>query len=503
MRGCGRRARSRRWIASFAGIALLGSGLATTPARAAAEPVDPAAEAANYAKQLERGRTYLTPDGVVRLAQTGVINGADALLTHAADPGRLFLTNLCAWGALACAGDTRLGNWVTDGHGLAEPVLFTGRSGATISGRVWATRSGPAKRPGIVITSGSVQANERMYWWAAQALAKAGYVVITTDPQGQGRSDVLGAERDALDDVPSQFTGHTFFDGTQDALDFLLSTPDAPYCPAPSRSGDDHCDKQRHERNTDHNPFWNLLDPQRIGLAGHSYGAQGVSWIGQQDPRVDAVVAWDNLCDPRLPTHSLADPRELLGMIGQSGFEDGCAEGGNGEITSLTKPALGISNDYFLTPAPFTTRPDPMARASASKRYSEAGVDTGQLVIRGGTHFEYSYAPMPPLGATLRGIDLAAWYTTAWFDKYVKQDPSADARLLSTRWQNDAPGAAVDPNRDGNLFSYHFRSRMDVRLSDGSRFNCENLRAGCSGMTPDDGHPGYYGYLPINTSPDS
>jgi hypothetical protein len=33
-------------------------------------------------------------------------------------------------------------------------------------------RSGPAKRPGVVITNGSVQADEQLYWFAAQALAK-------------------------------------------------------------------------------------------------------------------------------------------------------------------------------------------------------------------------------------------------------------------------------------------------------------------------------------------
>ena len=41
-----------------------------------------------------------------------------------------------------------------------------------------ATKAGPAKRPGIVITNGSVQANEPLYWYAAQTLAKAGYVAV-------------------------------------------------------------------------------------------------------------------------------------------------------------------------------------------------------------------------------------------------------------------------------------------------------------------------------------
>ena len=35
--------------------------------------------------------------------------------------------------------------------------------------------------------------------------------------------------------------------------------------------------------------------PSRIGIAGHSLGAGAVSYVGQVDPRVDAIVAWDNL----------------------------------------------------------------------------------------------------------------------------------------------------------------------------------------------------------------
>ena len=38
--------------------------------------------------------------------------------------------------------------------------------------------------------------------------------------------------------------------------------------------------------NAAYNPFWKMLNPRRIGLAGHSFGAAGVSYIGQKDPRV-------------------------------------------------------------------------------------------------------------------------------------------------------------------------------------------------------------------------
>jgi dienelactone hydrolase len=179
-------------------------------------------------------------------------------------------------------------------------VLFTARNGATLSGHVWATTAGPAKRPGVVITNGSVQANEPLYWFAAQALAKAGYVVMTFDPQGQGQSDLAGEGADQGEGVPAQSDGRPFFDGTEDALNFFFSTQAKPYEPVPScNSGTSHAAMQDRRvqagLDTAYNPYAGLLDRSRVGIAGHSYGAAGVSYVGQADPRVKAVVAWDNL----------------------------------------------------------------------------------------------------------------------------------------------------------------------------------------------------------------
>ena len=167
---------------------------------------------------------------------------------------------------------------------------------------MWAASAGPAKRPLIVITNGSVQAPERLYWGQAALLAKHGYVVLTYDPQGQGRTDTFGAGVDQHDGFPSQ-TGRPFYDNTEDALDFALSTPATPYDPRPScTSGTDHSPKQDRRvgagLNAAFNPLHDLVDPSRVGIAGHSLGAAAVSYIGQIDPRVDGIVAWDNLSAP-------------------------------------------------------------------------------------------------------------------------------------------------------------------------------------------------------------
>ncbi len=472
-------------------VALL---LGSSPALAGAgDPVDPGTEAANFAKTQERASDYTTPEGMVEQTEEGATSLAEGVVEQAGDPGRLFVTDLCWSKGQGCGGDPRLDEWDERGYGVSRPVQLVGRNGSTLVGHVWRTRSGPARRPLVVITNGSVQASEELYWWAAQTLAKAGYVVMTWEPQGQGRSDTFGAGEDTMDGVPSQSTGHTFYDHTQDALDFALSSRRSPYCPRESRSGTRHCAKQKARvadgLATAHNPFRRFVDRSRIGLAGHSYGAAGVSWAGQADRRVDAVVAWDNLCDPSAET----------GAPGSG--TSGCLPGVPGKVRPRV-PSLGLSADYGLTPEAFLTQPDPQARNHASRAFSKAGVDTGELVIRGGTHYEFSYIPTPAFGATLRGIDLAAWYTTAWMDRYVKGDRTALRRLLSDRWRHDGVGATVDSNGDGNLFSLYHRSRLDLGHDSGPRVRCEDLRRGCDALVRRDGRPASYSYLAEATSPD-
>jgi hypothetical protein len=487
-----RRATTSLLTAALAAV-LTATGTGLAAQASPGDPVDPAAEARNFAKTQERAADYLTAENLAEQAQEGAGSFAGGLAEQAADPGRLFLTDLCWSKAQGCGGDPRLDDWDERGYGISRPVHFVARNGSTIAGHVWATRSGPDKRPLVVVTNGSVQASEELYWWAVQTLAKSGYTVLTWEPQGQGRSDTFGEGDDALDGVPSQSTGNTFYDHTQDALDFALSRPGSPYCPRPSRSGTSHCAKQRDRVEaglaTDHNPLWRTVDRHRIGLAGHSYGASGVSWVGQKDDRVAAVVAWDNLCDPAAAT----------GTPGSGSA--GCLPGALGPVRPRV-PSLGLSADYGLTPEVMTTEPDPRAKSAGSLAFSRAGVDTGELVIRGGTHYEFSYIPTPTFGATLRGIDLAAWYTTAWMDRYVKGDRTALRRLLTDRWRHDGVGASVDPAGDGNLFSRYYRSRLDLGRDGGPRVRCEDLRRGCADLRHRDGQPASYSYLAVATSPD-
>ena len=465
----------------------------------AANAFDPGAEALNYNKGSERQAIYNTPEYQALLRQVSLQNRLAATAMQAADPERDMLTHLCSTGEDGCAGDVRLYDWQAKGYGIVEKVLWTARNGATISGHVWATKAGPAKRPGIVITNGSVQAPEQLYWFVAQTLAKSGYVVLTWDPQGQGQSDTRGEAPDEDEGTPAQSDGRPFFDGTEDAINFFFSNPSKPYEPIKScESGTSHAPKQDRRAkaglNAAYNPFWELLDPGRVGIAGHSFGAAGVSYIGQFDPRVNAIVAFDNLAG--------TDPGVPFGGSGGGPVERPCpSDPSQRAVVPVTKPALGMSADYFIPPEPNTSDPDPLAKSKQSFEYSKAGVDTGEIIIRGGTHYDFDWIPNDGFPATLRGADEIAWYTTAWFDKYVKGDATADGRLTTGGWRNDAQEAAVDPNGDGNMFSWYYRSRLDIGLDGGGRFVCEDMRPGCPGMA-DDGQTASFDYLKLVTSAD-
>jgi dienelactone hydrolase len=464
-------------------------------APAASIAFDPGVEAKNFAKILEREQHItLTPEFQARLQKQNVQSQVEDLNIQLTDPARNYTANICGHRTNECAGDVRFYDWEKQGYGLMRPVIFTARDGATLSGTVWATKDGPLKRPGIVITTGSVQAPETLYWGLAATLAKHGYVVLTYDVQGQGRSDTLGESPDTNEGVPSQ-EGQPFYDGTEDALDFLLSSKAHPYEPrqscgnANAGTPTSHAAKQDDRvgagLNTAYDPFRALVDPKRIGVAGHSLGASAVSFVGQEDPRVDAIVAWDNL------RSSDADSQPDCPSAPKSR-----------KPVKIKKPAMGMSNDYFLVPQPNTSDPDPLGRNDGFHAYREAGVDSMQVNTRGGTHYEYSFLPgntLPyPFGtATLRGNDIAAWYTTAWMDRYVKCQgdmackAAADRRLLSDRWRDDALGEQVDAAGDPNLFSFYLRSQYDLHRANGDEVVCNDMRRGCASMRPDGETAGY------------
>lgn len=375
------------------------------------------------------------------------------------------------------------------------PVVFYDADCTRISGRVWRPRNAIGKLPGIVINNGSVQAHEPAYWWAAQALVRAGYVVFSYDPRGQGRSDFVSPTLDTGTNIKPS----VFWLGLVDSIDFFRSNP-TQLSPHNAR-----CDAAYRTTTNTFNPFHNSIDPERLGLAGHSLGAIGVSvvqgygapnaapWPGKLDQTnpVDVIVAWDGLL---LPKGGLVGGVFQGGGVGDLLNRIGVADPVFRLVVERDLPKFGIrvpamsqGSEYGVGISPFLAPPNPEQRKQLGfNAWRAAGQPVYDMTIRGSTHFEWSlFVGLPatswcPLTTQGRcdggfGMPTARHYTVAWFDRWLKQPQEAgfadaDQRLLA---DNSAVG------RDRLSFRYHsarsFKTRNQVSI------NCENIRSGnCS-----------------------
>ena len=53
------------------------------------------------------------------------------------------------------------------------------------------------------------------------------------------------------------------------------------------------------------------------------------------------------------------------------------------------------------------------------------------------------------------------------------------------------------------MFSFYYRSRLDIHLANGRRYDNEDLRDDPTGLVNDNGYPGTYSYVSIARSPDT
>ncbi len=293
-----------------------------------------------------------------------------------------------------------------------------------------------ARKPGIVITNGSVQAPEQLYWATAAALARAGYVVLTWDPQTQGRSDGPG-DRPHRTRTRRRSPPGAFTEGTRDALDFFLSTPGRAV-PAPL---------------TARTPAGR--EPRRQAGPARGRGPQR-----RLQPAARAAR-------PRAHRYRRPLARRPRGVeVGLGGPAGGRARGAGTSCARPTArprpprvPGLGMSGDYGIgspggsagvTPRPHSSPPGPAGRQRGLAEFSETGRDTAQLNTRAGPHFESVGDPQRGLRRHAARVRPSAWYTIAWFDKHLKRERAADRCCSRTAGIATTPEAAVDPDRDGN-----------------------------------------------------
>jgi len=402
--------------------------------------------------------------------------------------GNTQITPLCTSWSMQCVGDPFRypaadgldGQAFYEGEAEVQPVVYYDEDCARISGRVWAPRGSHAGSglPAVVIENGSVQAPETLYWWAAQILVRAGYVVMTSDPRGQGRSD----QQTPTGEQGSNANIEVFTSGLVNAIDFFRSSSVQPY---PHNLT---CADTYPTPTTAFNPFVDRIDRERLGIAGHSAGADAVlnvqgfgaagadPWPGQMDASnpVDVGVAWDSPTNPNIAGGGAS---ELPGVS-----EALAATGGFDNVLHPRVPLMEQQSEYGLAPVTYTADPDVDSHKVDYTAWTAAGLPVVQFTIRGSTHYEWSLLPTFPSTSWCPevvdgrcsggwGLPVAAHYTLAWFDRWLKQPgeagyDTADARLLA----------------DGDWaerFSFHFRSARSFATRGGSAQVCEDIRAGC------------------------
>jgi dienelactone hydrolase len=321
--------------------------------------------------------------------------------------------------------------WQADGRGQQTLLTINSPDGAHLNARLY-WPNGPGPFPAVVMIPG-LQAYNEVYEWLGEGLAEAGYIVLIPDPQGQGASQVLphnpdgsvacGASGCSGPPVDDPASDETQVAAETSALDFLLSTPAKP-----DLDGDGGNPNAANAQGTLlYNPEWQLLNPNEVGVAGHSNGAIAVTSEGQDDPRVKAVVAMDNL---------------------------------GGSITlapgaKIHAPTLYFEVDYAFPSALEPQNPDspPDPQTYINDTFSQtvkAGVDSMLIVPRASTHYEFDYLPFPAsLQASRNGERVALYYVLAWFDKYLDHNVARDGDTATQRLRAEYFDATADASSIG------------------------------------------------------
>lgn len=262
-----------------------------------------------------------------------------------------------------------------------------------VTDAVTCSAPGGGTYPAVVITDGFL-ASQRMYFWAAHRLARQGYIAMTFDVSGQGRSQ--GVFPNADDDLSADVNDQSPFSrdvGT--AMNFVVSGAN------PVRdliAIDELLIVNQGTGAADHTETYVL------GTAGHSYGARGSITYQQSTEtavypvRTRAVVAWSHF--------------DNAGTIGNvpiqmhSGDEDAgfIQPPGSGNIApEMERRFDRLGGDRDL---------DGMLDFIAHDRQI--------VMIADATHISWSQGPWfyYPTWAE----EVAYHYTLAWFDKYLKGD---------------------------------------------------------------------------------
>jgi dienelactone hydrolase len=349
-------------------------------------------------------------------------------------------------------------------RGRYQRVTYSDRDGNTWPAALFGPRdAGAGPYPGVLLVCHAcfplpqTTENVGLWYWAAESLAEAGYVVLYATVGGNSASRTI------------------------DATDFLTSTPASP------------------TPRGEFNPWYRELDRSRLAIVGHS-GAAGVALdVGNTDPRYKAIVAWDPAASfaftgvtPRVPT-----------MIQVADYTLS-----QGPVPRAQKPTPAPGSKYTFFDTIRAAGVDTMQIAPRASTHLDW------------THFAAANPFGPSIDHGVYGEIVATYYTLAWLGRYVaplgaassgkagrqataeaKQalrrltasgtdrfDRSADAHSIGSGFFDaDTAKKAGNPEAGNvpitigglpirNLLSFQYASRYSLN---GGALHCDDMRAGC------------------------
>jgi dienelactone hydrolase len=337
-------------------------------------------------------------------------------------------------------------SWEGTGWQSQVAAFPSAATGARLCGTIFAPDPLPSNRvPAIVIVSASGPGVQSQYHWSARELADHGYVVVTIDVQGQGKSDTMPSSGNSnpvspescewthvptpdqispCKGVPFQQFGN-FLDAVISGVNYMTSSS---------------------------NPFASVIDTTKIGAAGHSMGARAVSYAQGIDTRIDAIVAWDNLASTTEGDDGSASGGPPIGsLIG------GEIPGTPLRVTPRV-PAMGQASEYssglkaghpIVLDDPTAVDPNPEWKKTAYEVWRAAGVDTMQLTFRDSVHGSWAQGPWTTASEAFSPGQFSAmaqsfeYYTRAWFDRWLKGQTSAKSTLLATSFNGTTRDAVL------------------------------------------------------------
>lgn len=338
-------------------------------------------------------------------------------------------------------------------RGEAIAIAYRNRYRARIVGHLWRPKHRrPGPLPAVVFVNGYGSAQDT-YYWAAQDLAEHGYLVMTFDPQGSGGSDTKPAPEfcepgGAWTQPQEMGIREQGSCAGQDPDDTPLREAEGLTFIATGKLGDEDARGTRTVYRkiaprfvfgtldavayllSDRNPWRADVDPERVGVAGHSAGAWAALMVANGDPRRRF--------------------RAAVAMDAYMGFDSG--------VTGRT-PTLLLQSEQENVAGPRTVPPsDPRspdqlhATRGVFADLRSRGIDTGFYVLRGSTHNEFTDTFTQ---ASRKGQRVAGHLTLAWLDTYLRASDRGAARLTAERLDATADASSIgtgthDPAR-GNV----------------------------------------------------